>query len=267
MAILGARLRTHRPFNKVRQCPLRLVGPCFLAFWLFGNVHLNSLTSPTSGGMIGGTSEVSGVDLVPILTYFHEGGFMATNFLSDAYLKNLQYTGQQKIADGGGLYIFLTPNGSKLWRMKYRFNGKEKTLSFGPYPLVSLSEAREKRDTAKKLLLQKMDPGEKKKEDAAEVQRKEDSFECVGREWFGKNLDALMETTRNRIIKNLGKDVFPYIGNIPVSELTAKNVLQVCLHVEARGASEIAHRILRDCGRKCVMPLPRTELNMILPCI
>lgn len=174
---------------------------------------------------------------------------MATNFLTDVFLRNLQFTGQHKFADGGGLYIYLTPNGSKLWRMKYRFNGKEKTLSFGAYPIVSLSEARGQRDAAKKLLSQKLDPGAKKQEEVAEKLRQEDVFERVAREWFDRHLDALKDTTRNRIIKNLEKDVFPYIGDIPISELTAKNVLEVCLRVEARGASEIAHRILRDCGR------------------
>lgn len=174
---------------------------------------------------------------------------MATNFLTDMFLKNLQFTGQHKFADGGGLYIYLTPNGSKLWRMKYRFNGKEKTLSFGAYPIVSLSEARGLRDAAKKLLSQKLDSGAKKQEEVAEKLRQEDVFERVAREWFDRNLDALKETTRNRIIQNLSKDVFPYIGDIPISELTTKNVMQVCLRVEARGAGEIAHRILRDCGR------------------
>lgn len=137
---------------------------------------------------------------------------MATNYLTDTFIKNLKFTGQKKYFDGGGLYIFLTPNNSKLWRMRYFINGRERILSFGPYPLISLAEAREMRDEAKKLILKNVDPAEQKKlEEALEAAKTENVFEEIAKEWFENKSQHLAETTRRKIWGTLTKDVFPYL--------------------------------------------------------
>ena len=90
---------------------------------------------------------------------------MAINKLSDTLIKNLKFTGQKKYNDGGGLYVDITPINTKYFRMRYFYDGKEKTLSFGAYPIISLAQARQMRDDAKRLLTQNIDPGVKKKKD------------------------------------------------------------------------------------------------------
>ena len=94
---------------------------------------------------------------------------------------------QVKLSDSGGMYLLVTPNGGKCWRLKYRFSGKEKVLGIGTYPEISLAEAREKRDAARKLLANGIDPGEAKKaQKAATIAKTENSFEVVSREWHSK---------------------------------------------------------------------------------
>lgn len=170
--------------------------------------------------------------------------------LNDTFIKSLKGVDPKKFFDGGGLYLYLTPTGTKLWRLSYRFNGKPKTLSFGPYPILSLKDARDKRDAAKRLLLDGIDPSEQKKsQEAEEIAKNENTFERIGREWHENKSVHLAETTRKKIISTLEKDAFPYIGHIPITELTAPDILQVCRRVEARGASEIAHRVLQNSGQ------------------
>ena len=111
--------------------------------------------------------------------------------LSDAAVRNARANGKvQKLSDGGGLYLHVTATGSKLWRLAYRFEGKQKLLSFGAYPAVSLKDARHRRDEAKELLARGIDPGEEKKQAREEKLAKEreerDTFEFVAREWFAK---------------------------------------------------------------------------------
>jgi integrase len=155
-----------------------------------------------------------------------------------------------KMADGGGLFLLVQPNGSKYWRLAYRYFGKQKTLAIGVYPDVPLTVARERRDAARKLLAQDIDPGEHKKATkAAKAERGANSFEVVAREWFAKHSKTLAATHSDRIIRRFEKDIFPWIGGKPISDITAPELLSVARRIESRGALETAHRALQSCGQ------------------
>lgn len=142
------------------------------------------------------------------------------------------------------------PNGSKYWRLKYRFDGKEKRLALGVYPEVSLMLAREKQDQARKLLTNKIDPSHVKKEE--KIKKKinhENSFEAVGREWHSNKLAGWTPRHADYVIKRLQADIFPTLGFKPVDEITAPELLSVLRVIEARGAIDIAHRAHQTCGQ------------------
>ena len=155
-----------------------------------------------------------------------------------------------RMSDGGGLYLEVSPSGGKWWRLKYRYDGKEKRLSLGVYPEISLKDARERRERDRKLLANGVDPGENRKAiKLARADRAGNSFEAIARERFAKFSPTLSEGHRNRIIRGLEKDVFPWIGGYPVSEVTAPQLLAVLRRIEERGALETAHRTLQNCGQ------------------
>jgi integrase len=155
-----------------------------------------------------------------------------------------------KLFDGGGLFLLIAPAGGKWWRLKYRFGGKEKLLSFGTYPEVSLSEAREKRDQARKLLAADVDPGENRKaQKAAKTDSHANSFEVIAREWFGKFSPNWVASHSDKIIRRLERDVFPWIGKQPISDITAPVLLATMRRIENRGAIETAHRALQNCSQ------------------
>ncbi|MDR1125257.1 MAG: tyrosine-type recombinase/integrase [Deltaproteobacteria bacterium] len=170
--------------------------------------------------------------------------------LTDLFLRNVKATGKvQKHFDGGSLYLFVSPVGGK-WRMAYRFGTKQKTITFGPYPLISLREAREKRDEAKKLLLQGVDPTlHKKAVKAAVVAETKNSFEIVAREWHDKQKDTWVKSHGDKILARFENDIFPVIGFKPVHTITALELLEALRRIEARGAIETAHRTLQNCGQ------------------
>lgn len=148
-----------------------------------------------------------------------------------------------RLFDGGGLYLEVSPAGGKLWRLKYRYGGKEKRLALGVYPDVSLKDARERRDVARKLLANDVDPGENRKaQAAAKVERVANSFESIGREWYAKNRDSWAASHADKIIKRLENDVFPWLGGKPIADITAPDVLAVLRRIEGRGANDTAHR-------------------------
>jgi integrase len=142
-----------------------------------------------------------------------------------------------KLADGGGLHLLVRPNGSKLWRMKYRFAGKEKLLSFGAYPSVSLGDARLERAKAKIALAAGLDPG------TGNDTRKGKTFEQVARVWHANRLSGLDEAHASRLLRRLERDAFPAIGRIEVRKVTAAQVLEMLRSVEARGALDVSRRI------------------------
>ncbi|MDB5969058.1 MAG: integrase [Hydrocarboniphaga sp.] len=154
----------------------------------------------------------------------------------------------QRLFDGGGLYLEVAPNGGKWWRLKYRFGGKEKRISFGVFPDVSLSDAREKRDEARKLLGKGIDPGESRKALKAAVEKASDSFEVIAREWFAKHKPNWVESHSSKVEARLERDLFPWLGMRPIASITAPDVLATLRRIEFRGALDTAHRAKQDCG-------------------
>jgi len=148
-----------------------------------------------------------------------------------------------RMFDAGGLYLEVSPAGSKWWRWKFRFADKEKRLALGVYPETSLADARTKRDEARKLLAQGVDPSaQRRAERAAQVEGAGNTFEVVAREWWEKQAPTWADTHSGRVLARLGRDVFPFIGKRPVGELTPPEVLRVLRRIESRGKLETAHR-------------------------
>jgi len=154
-----------------------------------------------------------------------------------------------KLADEKGLYLLIVPAGGKWWRLDYRFSGKRKTLSMGTYPEVSLKEARDKRDDARKQLAQGIDPGETRKAMKASQAADTDTFEVVAREWHAKFSPTWTPEHGERIIRRFERDVFPWLGTRPVREINAADLLEILRRVEARGALDTAHRAHQNCGQ------------------
>lgn len=149
-----------------------------------------------------------------------------------------------------GLYVLVNPNGAKWWRFAYSFGGKEKLLSLGVYPAVSLADARERRDDARKLLARGVDPGaQRKAEKAAGAERAANSFEAIAREWFDKFSTRWAKSHADKVICRLERDAFPWLGGTPIAEITAPMLLTVLRRVEDRGALETAHRVLQVSGQ------------------
>lgn len=171
--------------------------------------------------------------------------------LSEVKIKNTKPEAKaQRLWDANGLYLEVNPKGGKYWRFKYRFGGKEKRLSFGVYPEVSLKEARAKRDEARKLLDQHIDPSENRKaQKLANVDNGENSFEVVTREWINKQLDRCTEDYRLDILRNFEKNVFPWIGKKDISKLATHELLDVLRKLEERGANETARRTRSNFAR------------------
>ena len=165
-----------------------------------------------------------------------------------------------KLADGGGLFLLVNPNGGKWWRLKYRFHGREKLLSLGTYPEVPLASrrvqdaivpgARDRRDEARRLLAQGIDPGEHRKlVKAAATETTGDTFQVVALEWWAKFAPSWTEGHGERIKRRLEVDVFPWIGARVVKEINAPELLSVIRRIEKRGALETAHRALHNAGQ------------------
>lgn len=153
-----------------------------------------------------------------------------------------------KMGDAGGMYLEVAPTGGKWWRLKYRFGGKEKRLALGVYPSITLAEARKRRDEARRLLAQGIDPGEHRKLTKNTPEQDADSFEAVAREWFAKFAPGWVPTHSEKIIRRLERDIFPWIGGRPVGQITAPELLAVLRRIEARGRLETAHRAHQNCG-------------------
>lgn len=154
-----------------------------------------------------------------------------------------------RIFDGGGLYLEISPSGGKWWRLKYRYAEKEKRISLGVYPDTTLARAREKREEARKLLADGVDPGENKK--AQKTARKEvaaNSFEVVAREWIAKQLPKWASSQAKKVSGIFDNNVFPWIGARPISEIKPPELLATLRRMEDRGANETARRALQYCG-------------------
>jgi integrase len=171
--------------------------------------------------------------------------------LTDTFLRGLKTSGKvQKHSDGGGLYLYVSPTGGKLWRMGYRFEGKQKTLSFGAYPTVSLKDARNKREEAKEQLANGIDPGTHKKAIKTAIRiEATNNFEIVAREWLAKYSPSWTELNSSKVLARQVKDIFPILGGRPINQITAPELLAVLRRIESRGTLETTHRVLQDCSR------------------
>ena len=171
--------------------------------------------------------------------------------LTDAKVKNAK-PGEKplKLFDGDGLFLLITTNGKKGWRFKYRIGGKEKLLSFGTYPDVSLSDAREKRSVARKQVAANVDPNDIRKAQKLSIgEKSENSFEVVSREWHRKFLHTWSDNHAKTTLARLENNVFPWLGSRPIGDITPPELLSVLRRVEDRGALETAHRIKSICGQ------------------
>lgn len=171
--------------------------------------------------------------------------------LTDAAVRNaVPRDKPYRLADSAGLYLEVSPAGGKYWRFKYRFGGKEKRLALGVYPAIGLKEARVRRDAARKLLADGIDPSvHRKVQKAATVERASNSFETVAREWFCKQAPAWAASHADKIMQRLEKNVFPWLGGRPIAEITAPELLTVLRRIEGRGALDTAHRAHQNCGQ------------------
>jgi integrase len=155
-----------------------------------------------------------------------------------------------KIADGDGLFLLVTPSGGKYWRLKYFFGGKEKLLALGVYPEVSLTEARQRRAEARKLLAAGTDPSHAKREAKRLIIAKQsNTFEVVAREWFEQRRHAWAPKTTRPKLSRLEQYILPSLGPRPISEITPPEVLTMLRAVEARGTLETARRLMEMCGQ------------------
>jgi len=167
--------------------------------------------------------------------------------LTDAQIRSAK-AGEKptKLSDGGGLFLLLQPNGGKWWRYKYRFLKKEKLLSLGAYPDVSLAEARERHAQARKALAAGNDPGEVKREaKRALLLKYENNFEAIAREWYEQRKNKWTTNYSKSRMERLERHVFPRLGSRPISEITAVELLSVIKIVEKSGALDMALRLLQ----------------------
>ena len=167
--------------------------------------------------------------------------------LNDRQIKNAKPAAKPyKLADGGGMFLQVTPAGGKLWRLKYRIDGKEKLLSIGKYPAVSLSEAREAAENARRLIAAGQDPSAAKQQ--AKRERKTataNSFEKIAREWHQNQMPRWTPTHTTRVLHSLETDAFPILGKYPVTEIKAPLLLEAVRAIEERGVPETAARVLQ----------------------
>lgn len=172
--------------------------------------------------------------------------------LTDTFVKNIKPSGTpagEKHADGQGLYLHVKEAG-KYWRLSYRFDGKQKTLALGVYPAVSLAKARARRDKARELLADGIDPNAAKQEEKqAKAAAAANTFEAVAREWLLKTAADRMASTHTKVTTWLEKDVIPFIGTMPIATIGPRDVLGALRHMEGRGALDSVQRVKQICGQ------------------
>ncbi len=172
--------------------------------------------------------------------------------LTDTFTKNTKHSGKSagdKHTDGGGMYLLVNAGG-KYWRMDYRFADKRKTLALGVYPEVSLAKARQRREKARELLADGIDPSTAKREEKqAKADAAAHTFALVAREWLAKTAAERADATQNKITSWLEKDVIPFIGAMPISAIGPRDVLAALRKMEARGALDSVHRVKQVTGQ------------------
>ena len=172
--------------------------------------------------------------------------------LTDAKCKNATSEGKRirKLADSGGLYLWVYDDGSKYWRLRYWIAGKEKSLSLGVYPRIGLAEARKRRDAERKHLDDKLDPSAERRADKVRLKLSAaNSFEAVAREWILKQSKRWVISHRAGVEQRLEGNVFPKIGRRPIAQIEAPELLAIARSIEERGSHDLAHRVLGVCGQ------------------
>lgn len=174
------------------------------------------------------------------------------NLLRDADCRNATSLGKKihKLHDGAGLLLWIYEDGRKFWRLRYWISCKEKSISFGSYPQLSLKMARAKRDEQRKILDADLDPSAERK--AANLRKKlaaENSFEAVAMEWYNKQLHTWVPHHASDVKRRLESNIFPNIGRRPIDQIDAPELLQTIRKIEVRGAYDLAHRVLQVCGQ------------------
>jgi integrase len=171
--------------------------------------------------------------------------------LTDTAIRSAKPTGKTyKLSDGGGMYLEVSPSGSKWFRLKYRCSGKEKRISLGVYPDVSLKGAREQRDAARKLIVNGIDPSDDRKEQKrVQAHQAANTFEAVTREWFAKYSGSWVPDHAERKIRLFERDIFPSLGRRPIADIKAPELLSVLRRIESRAVHETAKRALINCGQ------------------
>lgn len=155
-----------------------------------------------------------------------------------------------KLADGAGMYLYVMSNGSKYWRLKYHYAGKEKRLALGVYPEITLQMARDKRSEARRLIDQGGDPGlEKKKQKLQRHVDANNTFRVIAEEWVEHNKATWSENHMGTVRRRLETDLYPKIGSMPIKDINAPLLLPVLRNIEKRGAHEMARRALQYCGQ------------------
>lgn len=171
--------------------------------------------------------------------------------LTDNAIKNFKPSKKPiRNFDSNGLYIEVSPRGGKWWRLKYRFQGKEKRLSLGVYPEISLKKARELRDEFRKMVAEGLDPSENRKSQKnSQIESGNNTFESIAKEWIVKHGRNWVTSHADRTMRRLERDIFPWIGKKSISSITAHEILVCVQRIENRGALETAHRALQNCGQ------------------
>lgn len=171
--------------------------------------------------------------------------------LTDTQVRNAKPREKSyKLFDERGLFLLIKPNGGKLWRFKYRYDGKEKLLALGTYPDTSLKDARDSRDEARKLHAKDVDPSEHRKTTKhLRAEACANSVEAIAREWFAKQVPGWAPSHANKIIRRLEQHIFPALGSKPIADVTAPDLLRVLRRIEERGTLETAHRAKQNYGQ------------------
>lgn len=195
--------------------------------------------------------------------------------LNDVKIKNAKPQAKPyKLTDGEGMFLFVQPSGGRYWRLKYRFAGKEKLLALGVYPEVSLAEARERRSQARKVIAAGNDPMQVKQEaKRLNELNSENNFESIAREWHKSRLLQWTKNYAGKVITCLEHDIFPKLGNRPIADISASELLSVLRLIEKRGAIETMHRVKQICGQIFMYAIassraernPAADLRMALP--
>lgn len=172
--------------------------------------------------------------------------------LTDTFVRQVKHSGTaagDKYTDGQGMFLLVKAAG-KYWRMNYRYAEKQKTLALGVYPAVSLAKARKRRENARELLAEGIDPSQAKQEDKkTKISAAAHTFEIVARQWLAKTASERATSTQEKVTGWLNHDVFPFIGAKPISAIGPRDVLAAVQKVESRGAIDSAHRVKQICGQ------------------